>query len=673
MTVFNGEPTGPVEQSLEVVVLRRLPDGRYVTLDGETVVLLTDQAPPPRAVLDGLLASRRTLWAPSDVPAEVVAVVEESPVPAVFHSVPGLYEHRVLVFDGDRCRLAGRNLRLHPVLGIYAEAAPGEDGAEPALAVSAAADSAVTAWAEAGFDLRSRPWLPVVTLEGEHELVGLEQVLCEAHRFRRLTGESPTMTAALYRLLLALLHRIYGPPTQRAWAHLWRVPALPPESAHAYLTTFGDRFDLLHPQRPFLQCRALAALPAASPAKLIPYRAVGNNVTLFDHTTASDQLCLDPGEAARWLVTVQAFDPGGMKTPFTKDKSSERAPCNFFGVVLVEGASLKDTLLLNALVYDPDHGVPESTSDRDRPAWEEPDDPTPEPDHRAPRGWTDLLTWPARRVLLTGAATGVDGVVITPGTRLNGSLPDDELMAAFRKPRTPGGAPKKDAPLLPVRLHPLRGVWRHSAELLMTDVRAEGPTRQRPRALSHLAELAEYGHIPIDAVYTLRVFGQQLDSKASVVETWLEEQVSAPVALLRARDETTGALIGRAVALADEAGAALRALQDRYRAELRASPASTIDIDYWPRLTAPFNTFLVAIGAAYVQRTPQTPAITEWATQVLRHADEVARRWIQNTGPGTRSLLAAGQQHDVFLRRLASAVAEFRATAATHTITRDAS
>lgn len=669
---FSDGSAEPMERSIEVVVLRRLTDGRHITVDGEAVVMLSEPAPPAPGVLAGLLASRRTLWAPSDVPDVVLVALEQTAVPAGFESVPGLYEHRVLVFDGDRCRMAGHDLRLHPSLGIYADPESSRPDANSTSAQRVDADGHVTG-AAVGFDLRVRPWLPVVTLDGHHELVGLEQVLCQAHRFRRLSGESPTMTASLYRLLLALLHRIYGPASLDAWAQLWRAPALPGEPVLAYLGAFGDRFDLLHPQRPFLQCRALATLAVGSPAKLIPYRAVGNNVTLFDHTTASDQVRLEPGEAARWLVTLQAFDPGGMKTPFTKDKSSVRAPCNDFGVVLVEGASLKDTLLLNALVYDPDHGRPEPTSDRDRPVWEEPDDPAPEPYSRAPNGWTDLLTWPARRVLLTGTATGVDGVVITPGTRLAASLPDDELMAAFRVPRGPRGVPKKDAPLLPVRLHPLRGVWRHSAELLMTDLRAEGQTRQRPRALTQVAELAEYGHIPADEVYTLRLFGQQLDSKASVVEAWSEEQVSAPVALLRARDEATGALIGRAVTLADEAGAALRALQDRYRAELRAGPAATIDIDYWPRLTTPFNHFLVAIAAAYAERTTETPAVNEWAAQVRRHADEVARRWIQNVGSGTRSLLAAGRHHDVFLRRLSTVVAEFRATAAAHIMIRDVS
>lgn len=532
---------------------------------------------------------------------------------------------------------------------------------------------AVDPIARPGFDLRTQPWLPMITLDGRTERVGLDAALRHAHRFHRLVGETPTMTAALYRLLLALLHRIYGPATETSWAQLWSSPTLPPDPLTNYLTEkFPSRFDLLDPVRPFLQCRALATVPMSTPAKLVPYLSVGNNVTLFDHTTAADETSLDADAAARWLVTLQAFDPGGMKTPYVREKSSKQAPCSVFGVVLVEGSTLKETLLLNALPYDPQWELPDATTrPDDRPAWESPEDPDPHPRPAVPSGWTDLLTWPSRRVLLSGTADGIVGVVITPGTRLDSELCNVEMMAAFRKPTGPRGMPKSDAPLVPVRLHPLRGVWRHSTELLITDLRAEGRTRQRPRTLARLAERSLAGHIPADAVYTLRVFGQQLDSKGSVVEAWLEESVAAPVALLRSQDDTTGALIGWAVTLADQAGSALRRLENQYRAEMRADPGAGMDLAYWPRLTIPFNKFLRGLGDALTDNTSQTPVIEEWIRQVRRHAQQAARRWIRDTGPDTRLLFAAGQHHEEFQRQLNTAVNEFRDRGARHTTTRE--
>lgn len=516
------------------------------------------------------------------------------------------------------------------------------------------------------FDLITEPWIPVVGVDGSTSAVSLEQLVIDAHTIRRIAAEAPTMTAALHRLVIALVHRVYGPPKDALWGELWSGNQLPAEPLRTYLDRYRERFDLFHPTLPFMQCAALGGLTPATPGKLVPYRAVGNNVTLFDHTTSTDRLLLTPPEAARWLVTAHAFDPGGMKTPYAKDKSSERAPCNNFGVVVIEGRNLKETLLLNTLVYRPDDEKPYMTTRDDRPVWEDPNPPSPEPDKRVPRGWTDLLTWPSRRVLLlvdrTSGSTVVDGVVVTPGVRLDIVLPDEEKMSAFRRPKDTKGRPKLDAPILPIRLRPVRGIWRHSVELLLSDSKEEGRTRQRPRALDQISELAERPsnlYFPANTVYTLRVFGQQLDSKASVVETWLEEEVPAPLALLRASDENLAALVGDAITLADETGSAIRALQANYRRELRAEPVADLDVAYWPRLSRPFGSFLVRLGDARVESDSEGPVADDWAQRVRGIALSVVDRWVAGSLADAKAMLVLGKYHGQFLSRLARAKATF--------------
>lgn len=508
----------------------------------------------------------------------------------------------------------------------------------------------------ASFDLISESWLPIVDMDGTSREIGLADLVLDAHQIRRIVGETPPMTAALYRLVLAFLHRAYGPRDESAWEELWTACQLPSAPLEKYLREHAHRFDLFHPEHPFLQCPQLSSCTPATPAKLVPYRAVGNNVTLFDHTVVGDRTLLTPAEAARWLVTAQAYDPGGMKTPYLKEKSSERALCNFLGVVLVEGSTLKETLLLNAPVYHPAWQKPPMTTEADRPCWENPKPASPLPDKRTAHGWTDLLTWPSRRILLTtsqqGGSTVVDGVVLTPGTRLDVKLPDEEMMAAFRQPTTAKGKPKEGAPLLPVRLHPIRGIWRHSVELLLVDLRAEGRTRQRPRTLDHISELVDGGHIPDDAVYTLRVFGQQLDRNNSVVEAVMEEEVPAPVALLRARNRTLGSLIGCAITLADEVGAALRAMERDYRKDLRAEPSSELDLAYWPHLSRPFGAFLCALAEAHGAGTSETAANEAWARAVAATARKAADRWAEGSPRQGRDLIIAGKHHAYFLGRL---------------------
>src|SRR5262249_51490922 len=145
----------------------------------------------------------------------------------------------------------------------------------------------------------------VIDLDGVRREVGLAYAILGAHRLRRISAEAPPMTAALYRLVLAVLHRAYAPADNPAWSELWDKPRLEFAPLRRYLQPLRDRFDLLHPTRPFLQCPALAAKPPSSAAKLVPFRASGNNVTLFDHTTDSDSVRLSLAEAARWLIAAQ--------------------------------------------------------------------------------------------------------------------------------------------------------------------------------------------------------------------------------------------------------------------------------------------------------------------------------------------------------------------------------
>lgn len=481
------------------------------------------------------------------------------------------------------------------------------------------------------FDLIEERWLPVVYLNGQTDDVGLATLLHEAQQIRRIIGQTPPMTAALHRLVLALAHSVYKPLGSVRWEKFWKDKQLPPQELTKYLVKHPGRFDLFDETRPFFQCPALATVAASSAAKLVPYRSVGNNTTLFDHTTSKDEVTLTPAEAARWLVTLQAYDPGGLKTPYTKEKSSQAAPANSFGLVLLEGNNLLETLLLNLMPYNPDDEQPRSTSLTDRPVWEA-EPPDPEPDARRPKGWTDLLTWPSRRVWLghrqAGDRTVVDRVVITPGDRLDAAREDNEWMAAYRRPevrkagQAKGGTSKPTyGPWYPIRLQEHRGVWRHSQELFLAPTGVEERRQQRPATLDHVARMVGREAIPDDAVYTLRVFGQQLDSKSAVVHQALEESVAAPVALLKAEYQVAGPVIGHSIELANLVGGALNQMERDYCAEFRGLPSASLELDYWPRLPQPFDRFLLALALALKADQTPSPAAKVWAKKYDKSLD----------------------------------------------------
>jgi CRISPR system Cascade subunit CasA len=520
------------------------------------------------------------------------------------------------------------------------------------------------------FDLTEEPWLPVVSLDGRPDEVGLAAILREAHQFRRIIGQTPPMTAALHRLLLALAHRVYGPSSLRRWEELWTDQRLPADELSRYFEEHSRRFHLFDDDVPFFQCPAVAAVSPSSAAKLVPYRSVGNNTTLFDHTTSRDEVTLTPAEAARWLVTLQAYDPGGLKTPYQKDKSSQAAPANWFGMVLVEGMSLKETLLLNLMRYCPDDEQPRNTTPADRPVWEV-DPPAPEPDQRRPKGWTDLLTWPSRRVWLwhrqMGDRTVVDRVVVTPGTRLKVEPENYEWMAAYRRPeiskrRRAEGTPSAPArgPWYPIRLEEHRGIWRHSHELLLAPVdKGEQHTHQRPDTLEHVATLVAREVIPSNAVYTLRVFGQRLDRKFSYVQQALEEAVAAPVALLKAQHEVAGPIIGHGIRLADRVGSALKQMERDYRKAMGGDRSTNrepdywpLELDYWPRLAPPFDRFLRDFADVLEAGASSKPATEAWANSVRRIARRAAERWAEGSPRLGRSLVTVGEHYGRFAGQL---------------------
>ncbi|WP_431033947.1 type I-E CRISPR-associated protein Cse1/CasA [Streptomyces sp. P6-2-1] len=560
------------------------------------------------------------------------------------------------------------------------------------------------------FDLLREPWLPVLPLDSDRMTqVSLIDLVLHAHRHRRLIGSSPTMTAALHRLVLALLHRAITPDDDD-WDELWMAdPAhlLDEEDEFRrrfdrYVERMESRFDLFDAHRPFLQCPDLARRPSRNPAEdaephqstavLVAPWATGSSRTLFDHTTATERPELSPAEAARWLVTMQAYDTGGQKTGYEKSRAPSQASLGSdFGCVLLEGDTLRRTLLLNLVAYRPDEGHPTGTGPADRPAWEDDEVHRPDPGPpRPPLGLTDALTWPSRRVLLfrarEAAEASVVGVLRTPGTRLDGDLSQDvEPMAAFRERWTSDSQPAR---IVPVQLEGVRGVWQYTQELLLPEVarwsrsgrKYQGragqkklasknklvpslvpgaePARLRPLAVSRV----DGSHvIPDSTVFTLRVFGQELGKKRGNIFAWYEEEVPAPVALMRARDRRIGYVIGEAVAYADNLGDALRVMETTYhqsfappsagrRGKSSAASRRALEIDFWPRVAEPFNELVRRLGVSVGSDAEMEQAATEWADVVHDTAGRAARRWAEDAGRRDRELLAAGESYTHYLR-----------------------
>ncbi|MEN6480245.1 MAG: type I-E CRISPR-associated protein Cse1/CasA, partial [Anaerolineales bacterium] len=261
------------------------------------------------------------------------------------------------------------------------------------------------------FDLLREPWIPCIPKGGNSSTIylGIRDTLVRAHELHALHAQSPLTTVALMRLLLAITHRVFGPRDIPSWTALWQTGHWDAAQLDDYFGWRGcaGRFDLFDDKRPFYQVTQFRAnrLPDPRPvSELVHEEASGNNVTLFDHHFDDQQRWIAPGEAARRLITAQAYTLGFGISHVYQDRQCQFAdgPCARGALFLIEGDSLFETLLLNMRQYPlPNSRLPDRSDDA--PAWEMED---PLADGRElPLGYLDYLTWQTWQIQLIADET----------------------------------------------------------------------------------------------------------------------------------------------------------------------------------------------------------------------------------------------------------------------------
>ncbi len=401
------------------------------------------------------------------------------------------------------------------------------------------------------FNLCDEPWIRVRDETGVRE-VTLRGALVDAHRITALAGEVPTQDVAILRLLLAVLYRVVddedGYP-EDVWRDLWEAPTLPAQRIAAYLDNWRHRFDLLDASAPFFQVAGLTASRTSGLHKLIA--DVPDGYPYFTTRAGAELESLSLGEAARWLVHAQAYDPSGIKTGAVGDprtKGGKGYPIGTgwagkCGLVLLEGDTLKDTLLLNLVL-----GMRESDDDPDLPVWERPPlGPAKERGHTEPLGPADLYTWPARRVLLHVERGRVVDVQLSNGDRLDPQNRQAvEPMSAWR--RSANQEKKLGGTVYMPRTHdPARALWRGLAGLLVQEPEG-GAVRDvveslAPRTLTWLAELEREGAVDADMRVRLRGVGITYGTQSASVESVFDDALVLSVAAATIPEVRAAALV----------------------------------------------------------------------------------------------------------------------------------
>ncbi|OLP18283.1 type I-E CRISPR-associated protein Cse1/CasA [Leptolyngbya sp. 'hensonii'] len=358
------------------------------------------------------------------------------------------------------------------------------------------------------FNLTQEPWIPIVSQDWQYKEVSLIELFQSWGELREIQADNPPTTLALYRLLLALLHHVYqGPENEDRWEEIQDDDG---EQAIAYLQEKQELFDLLHPDRPFLQDSTLTQEMAGEIYQA--YMLHGNNTsTVFCHEHQWSGNTLSIPAAARLVLRLHLFDVGGRKTG--SPISAGVIPTMDAANVLVRGKTLKETLLLNLMQYDGKE-KPCVVTGEDLPAWERDNSPASE---RIPSGYIDYLTYQWRRVRLFVDGNQAVQVAFHAGDRLPKDLPPSGYECGIAYVKNPKG-------LFTVRLNLNRSLWRDSAAFLQSS-----DAGNCPRIITWLAELKT--EKLIDNYLNLQVLGLTVDNAKPL--GWTSEQFSAPIAYLK--------------------------------------------------------------------------------------------------------------------------------------------
>ncbi len=306
------------------------------------------------------------------------------------------------------------------------------------------------------FNLLTEPFIPCVMPDGTCATFGLRETLLRAGEICEIRDGSPLVTLALHRLLLAILHRNFGPKNPNEWKPLWQAGRVDDVKLDAYFSRWRQRFDLFDEDRPFFQTGRMTTENPLPVAALFDQMACNNNATLFDHSVNDSDRGVSVAAAARGLIARQGFALGlgvspdvfingrRVKTGHRKDGPLARGL-----LVLVRGDNLFQTLMLNLSQYTP--------SREDMPIWERDDTEAAVAEPRT-AGRLDLYTFQCRRLRLELDDTSGNLVRVhfAQGREVH---PDEkDPMKPYRRDEKRGD--------VPFGVDEERALWRDSSALL---------------------------------------------------------------------------------------------------------------------------------------------------------------------------------------------------------------
>jgi CRISPR system Cascade subunit CasA len=516
------------------------------------------------------------------------------------------------------------------------------------------------------FNLLKEDWIPCIG--GKRPEYGIRDALLSAHEVREICDDSPLVTVAIHRLLLAILYRAFeGPSDMAKWRSLYKKGRFAPdEEIDKYVDHWWSRFYLFDEQHPFMQVAGLDLNKYMENGEVKDDKSDGlmrlvreapdkGGRILFDHRVGTERPEYEPRQIARMILAAQSYSGTGVASGGKVGKQQIKpTPCQFApcveGLVLwLQGDTLFHTLLLNL--------VPRDHVANDKPAWE--DDSIVD---AAIKSWAKPVTsaGPVQRFAALSRfirLTNRKEMFFTNGLKTG---PDsDDPMKAYSRPDV-------KQPFQAVKLRKDKAAWRDAHTLLSLGSSARKP----PASLNHMARLVFDATVPMSAHPRANVVGLATDQGKALL--WRHERMPVPAALFAGVDvmERLGVLLQNAEQTADELHRRTRRIVEIYLAPDAESPdgrqpdpeevkrlAGTRDepgtIDprpaYWARLENHFFELLKSLpldwDAEHEGRKPddQQAATNTWRDRVKAEARRALEESIRSLGTTARAIRAVAR------------------------------
>lgn len=523
---------------------------------------------------------------------------------------------------------------------------------------------------EYSFNLVDKPWLPCVGQDGKVNALSLRQVLTQAHQLQSLVGDSPPETMALHRLLLVILHRVFGPKNTGQWTKLWRNNQFESDELNVYFDEWHHRFDLFDETRPFYQSATLyLGSNWVSVQRLVHH--LNAAYPLFNHAECEIKNYLTPPEATRALITSQNFSLCGTSGAFfPRKKTTDKLKQSMFvdGAIarainfLVYGNSLFETLMLNLVKY-PDDTVIVHFED-DAPAWEL--DDSSGPDRKSLSGYLDYLTWQNRRILFK-PTVDIQNNIILEQMRWE---PANRIGEQLRDPMQHHLTNKKDA-YYPLYFNEGKALWRDSATLFSLQDFTSDKIKP-PATFKWLANLAsdDVQALEKHTTYQCHALGMSSKSGQATVYFYRDEAMPLPLDYLnkpklvnKLKDalERTEQIYKGLYFAAQIAGMHIYSTPDEksdVKAWKKVNRNAKSDINnwvaytgierhYWAALESPFQSFIVDLA----QKDRET-VMVEWFATLRKTALAAFEQAAQYAGTDAKSFKAVERGRSYLYYRL---------------------